>query len=268
MSARGDAALTAAIVATKAATIGFAVDAFLNADSPRLRGKAIRTRAIGYVGALFIVPVAWRLVPEPGRLSAGPRPGGDRPAATRCRRQRLRAVRAGVHRRRRPSDELGHRQRGRRRAPRTARQRPPAGRARRRLRLDRGRDRLGDHGIRGHATRRDRDGPHLRGHDGRPHRRRRRRGDRGVRHHRAVPARSRGRPRRARRSAFGRPRRRRPDIDGRWTSPDLGRSRHAAHRARRPAHPDRPGPRRTRRAASPAGPGARCRTPWARSTRS
>ena len=64
MSARRDAALTAAIVATKAATIGFAVDAFLNADSPRLRGKAIRTRAIGYVGALFIVPVAWRLLPE------------------------------------------------------------------------------------------------------------------------------------------------------------------------------------------------------------
>jgi len=64
LSARGDAALTAAIVATKAATIGFAVDAFLHADSPRLRGKAIRTRAIGYVGALFIVPVAWRLMPE------------------------------------------------------------------------------------------------------------------------------------------------------------------------------------------------------------
>jgi len=47
MSGRRDAALTAAIVATKATTIGFAVDAFLNADSPRLRGKAIRTRAIG-----------------------------------------------------------------------------------------------------------------------------------------------------------------------------------------------------------------------------
>ena len=64
MTARGDAALTAAIMATKAATIGFAVDAFLNADSPRLRGKAIRIRAIGYVGALFVVPVAWRLLPE------------------------------------------------------------------------------------------------------------------------------------------------------------------------------------------------------------
>ena len=67
MSARGDAVLTTAIVATKAATIGFAVDAFLNADSPRLRGKAIRTRAIGYVGALLIVPVAWRLAPGRGR---------------------------------------------------------------------------------------------------------------------------------------------------------------------------------------------------------
>jgi hypothetical protein len=62
-----ESALTAAIVVAKAATIGFAVDAFVNADSARLRGKAIRTRAFGYVGALFVVPVLWSLVPDRGR---------------------------------------------------------------------------------------------------------------------------------------------------------------------------------------------------------
>jgi hypothetical protein len=60
-------AIAAAIVATKAATIGFAIDAFVNAETPRLRGKAIRTRAFGYFGALFIVPMVWRLLPERGR---------------------------------------------------------------------------------------------------------------------------------------------------------------------------------------------------------
>jgi hypothetical protein len=59
--------LSAAILATKALTIGFAIDAIVNADSPRLRGKAIRTRAVGYVGALFIVPMAWSLLPDRGR---------------------------------------------------------------------------------------------------------------------------------------------------------------------------------------------------------
>jgi hypothetical protein len=62
-----ESALSAAIVATKAATVAFAIDAFVNADSPRLRGKAIRTRAIGYAGALFVVPVIWRLLPDRGR---------------------------------------------------------------------------------------------------------------------------------------------------------------------------------------------------------
>ena len=62
-----EAGTTAAIVVTKLLTAAFAVDAFLNADSPRLRGKAIRTRAIGYAGALLIVPVLWRLLPERGR---------------------------------------------------------------------------------------------------------------------------------------------------------------------------------------------------------
>lgn len=60
-------ALSAAIIAAKALTIGFAIDAAVNADSPRLRGKAIRTRAFGFVGALFIVPIAWSLLPDRGR---------------------------------------------------------------------------------------------------------------------------------------------------------------------------------------------------------
>lgn len=64
---RLDAALAAVTMAAKAATIACAVDALLNADSPRLRGKAIRTRAFGYTAALFIVPVAWRLLPDRGR---------------------------------------------------------------------------------------------------------------------------------------------------------------------------------------------------------
>jgi hypothetical protein len=59
--------LAAAIVVTKALTLAFTIDAFVNADSPRLRGKAIRTRAVGYAGALLIVPVVWRLLPERGR---------------------------------------------------------------------------------------------------------------------------------------------------------------------------------------------------------
>lgn len=62
-----EAALTVAVIAAKAATVAFALDAFANADSARLRGKAIRTRAIGYAGALLVVPVVWRLLPDRGR---------------------------------------------------------------------------------------------------------------------------------------------------------------------------------------------------------
>jgi hypothetical protein len=62
-----EAVLSAAIVATKALTIGFAVDAVVNARSARLRGKAIRTRAFGYVGGLFIVPAIWIMLPDRGR---------------------------------------------------------------------------------------------------------------------------------------------------------------------------------------------------------
>ena len=62
-----EAVLAAAIVLSKGATVAFAVDAFLHADSPRLRGKAIRTRAFGYAGTLLIVPVVWRLLPDRAR---------------------------------------------------------------------------------------------------------------------------------------------------------------------------------------------------------
>jgi hypothetical protein len=66
-----DRVLEVAIVTTKAATIACAIDGFLNADTPRLRGKAIRTRAIGYTGALFLVPAIWRLLPDRGRYPRG-----------------------------------------------------------------------------------------------------------------------------------------------------------------------------------------------------
>jgi hypothetical protein len=52
---------SAAITTTKAAVIALAVDAFVNSDKPRFRGKAMKVRAIGYAGALLVVPVAWRL---------------------------------------------------------------------------------------------------------------------------------------------------------------------------------------------------------------
>src|SRR4051794_36579322 len=62
-----EAALAVAILAAKTATVAFAMDAFLNAEAPRLRGKAIRTRAVGYAGGLLVVPLAWSLLPERGR---------------------------------------------------------------------------------------------------------------------------------------------------------------------------------------------------------
>lgn len=41
--------------------MALAIDAFINSTSPRFRGKAMRVRAIGYTGALLVVPVAWRV---------------------------------------------------------------------------------------------------------------------------------------------------------------------------------------------------------------
>ena len=66
-----DDAITAAIVGAKALTIACAIDGFVNADTPRLRGKGIRARAFGYTGALFIVPTMWRLLPGRGRYPRG-----------------------------------------------------------------------------------------------------------------------------------------------------------------------------------------------------
>jgi hypothetical protein len=56
-----DIAWTAAITTVKAAVLALAVDAAVNSDKPRFQGKAMKVRAIGYVGALLVVPVAWRL---------------------------------------------------------------------------------------------------------------------------------------------------------------------------------------------------------------
>jgi hypothetical protein len=65
-----DVAWTAGITAVKSAVIALAVDAFINSDSPRFQGKAMKVRALGYAGGLMIVPVAWRLL---GRKQRYPR---------------------------------------------------------------------------------------------------------------------------------------------------------------------------------------------------
>jgi hypothetical protein len=63
--------LEVAIAATKAITVACAVDAVVNADTPRLEGKAVRTRAVGYTAGLFVVPAIWRLLPNRGRYPRG-----------------------------------------------------------------------------------------------------------------------------------------------------------------------------------------------------
>lgn len=67
----GDRVLDVVTLAAKAATVGFGIDALLHHQEPRLRGKAIRTRAVGYTAALLLVPLAWRLLP--GRRGPYPR---------------------------------------------------------------------------------------------------------------------------------------------------------------------------------------------------
>lgn len=59
----GDRALDALTLAAKVATVAFGIDAWINHETPRLRGKAIRTRALGYTAALLAVPLAWRFLP-------------------------------------------------------------------------------------------------------------------------------------------------------------------------------------------------------------
>jgi hypothetical protein len=60
-----------ALVTAKVITIAFAVDAFVNPTDRRFKGKAMRVRAIGYIGTLFVVPIAWRLLPDRGRYPRG-----------------------------------------------------------------------------------------------------------------------------------------------------------------------------------------------------
>lgn len=64
-------ALSATVLAAKAVTLACAVDAFVNTDSARLRGKAMRTRALGYTAGLALVPLAWRVLPNRGRYPLG-----------------------------------------------------------------------------------------------------------------------------------------------------------------------------------------------------
>jgi len=59
--APSDVAWIAAISVLKAAILALALDAAVNSDSPRFSGKAMKVRAVGYVGGLLIVPLAWRI---------------------------------------------------------------------------------------------------------------------------------------------------------------------------------------------------------------
>jgi hypothetical protein len=70
-SAAIEKALWAALVAAKLATVGFGVEALLNPNSKRFKGKAMQVRALGYLGALCIVPLGWRLLPDRGRYPRG-----------------------------------------------------------------------------------------------------------------------------------------------------------------------------------------------------
>jgi hypothetical protein len=68
--ALADVGWVAAITAVKATIIALAVDAFVNSHKPRFQGKAMKVRAIGYAGALLVVPTAWRAL---GRKERYPR---------------------------------------------------------------------------------------------------------------------------------------------------------------------------------------------------
>ena len=64
-------AIDVALVGAKAATVVCAINALVNADTPRLEGKAMRTRAIGFLGGIALVPVIWRVLPDHGRYPRG-----------------------------------------------------------------------------------------------------------------------------------------------------------------------------------------------------
>ena len=59
--ALSDVAWTAGITAVKSAIVALAVDAAVNSNQPRFSGKAMKVRALGYIGGLLVVPAAWRL---------------------------------------------------------------------------------------------------------------------------------------------------------------------------------------------------------------
>jgi hypothetical protein len=49
----------AALVAGKAATLGYTAEAFVRPHQPKYKGKAMRIRSLGYLGGLGLVPAAW-----------------------------------------------------------------------------------------------------------------------------------------------------------------------------------------------------------------
>jgi hypothetical protein len=59
--ALSEVAWTAGITAVKSAIVALAVDAAVNSSQPRFSGKAMKVRALGYIGGLLVVPAAWRL---------------------------------------------------------------------------------------------------------------------------------------------------------------------------------------------------------------
>jgi hypothetical protein len=65
-----DVGWIAAIAGVKATIVALAVDAFVNSHKPRFQGKAMKVRAVGYAGALLIVPTVWRAI---GRRERYPR---------------------------------------------------------------------------------------------------------------------------------------------------------------------------------------------------
>jgi hypothetical protein len=64
-------AIDAALIGAKTVTVACAIDALLHADGERLKGKAMRTRAIGFLGGVVFVPTIWRILPDRGRYPRG-----------------------------------------------------------------------------------------------------------------------------------------------------------------------------------------------------
>ena len=159
-----ESALTVAVVAAKAAILGFAIDAFVNHDSPRLRGKAIRIRALGFASATLLVPLAWRLLPGRTRYPRGLDLAISMPLLLDAGGNAF-GLYDEAH-----IDDVVHVANsaiisGRRERGGTVCGRAMACRGRRGRRFDRRRERLGDHGVRRDAPRRQGHGPVVRRHD-------------------------------------------------------------------------------------------------------